>query len=142
MHWEKHFVTNAVKNEAPDFVDLTGDGKPELLTAYDKHYGYVSPNPVRNTPWIFHPISTHEEVIHHYTHGMGIGDIDGDGRKDYITGDGWMRQPDIIEFGETGSITRLHSLIGRQILFFVVLLAGVICRLRCQWRRSQRRYHQ
>jgi hypothetical protein len=97
VHWEKHFVTNAVKNEAPDFVDLTGDGKPELLTAYDKHYGYVSPNPVSPTlPWIFHPISTHEEVIHHYTHGMG----NGDGRKDYITGDGWMRQPDIIEFGE------------------------------------------
>jgi hypothetical protein len=100
-HWKKHFVTDAVKNEAPDFVDLTGDGVPELLTAYDKHYGYVSPNPVNPTlPWIFHPVSTHEEVIHHYTHGMGIGDIDGDGRKDYITGDGWMRQPASLEFGQ------------------------------------------
>ena len=50
-------------------------GVPELLMAYDKHYGYVSPNPVAPTlPWIFHPVSTHEEVIHHYTHGMGIGD--------------------------------------------------------------------
>ncbi len=56
VHWEKHFVTNAVKNEAPDFVDLTGDGKPELLTAYDKHYGYVSPNPVSPTlPGFFTP---------------------------------------------------------------------------------------
>lgn len=101
VHWEKHFVTNAVKNEAPDFVDLTGDGQPELLTAYDKHYGYVSPNPVSpKLPWIFHPISTHEEVIHHYTHGMGIGDIDGDNRADYITGDGWMRQPASLQFGE------------------------------------------
>jgi hypothetical protein len=101
VHWKKHFVTDAVKNEAPDFVDLTGDGEPELLTAYDKHYGYVSPNPVNPTlPWIFHPVSTHEEVIHHYTHGMGIGDIDGDGRKDFITGDGWMRQPASLEFGQ------------------------------------------
>ncbi len=101
VHWEKHFVTDAVKNEAPDFKDLTGDGKPELLTAYDKHYGYVSPNPVAPTlPWIFHPVSTHDEVIHHYTHGMGIGDIDGDGRKDYLTGDGWMRQPATLKFGE------------------------------------------
>ena len=100
-HWERYFVTNAVKNEAPDFKDLTGDGVPELLMAYSKHYGYVSPNPVAPTlPWIFHPISTHEEVIHHYTHGMGIGDIDGDGRKDYLTGDGWMRQPASLEFGQ------------------------------------------
>ncbi|MFX4228922.1 MAG: FG-GAP-like repeat-containing protein [Porticoccaceae bacterium] len=97
-HWERHFVTNAVKNEAPDFKDLTGDGVPELLMAYDEHYGYVSPNPVSpQLPWIFHPISTHEEVIHHYTHGMGIGDIDGDGRTDYLTGDGWMRQPASLE---------------------------------------------
>ena len=100
-HWERFFVTNAVKNEAPDFKDLTGDGVPELLMAYSKHYGYVSPNPVAPTlPWIFHPISTHEEVIHHYTHGMGIGDVDGDGRKDYLTGDGWMRQPSSLQFGQ------------------------------------------
>jgi len=100
-HWERFFVTNAVKNEAPDFKDVTGDGVPELLTAYSKHYGYVSPNPVAPTlPWIFHPISTHEEVIHHYTHGMGIGDVDGDGRNDYLTGDGWMRQPSSLQFGQ------------------------------------------
>ena len=93
-HWERYFVTNAVKNEAPDFKDLTGDGVPELLMAYDKHYGYVSPNPVAPTlPWIFHPISTHEEVIHHYTHGMGIGDVDGDGRDDFLEGNGWLQQP-------------------------------------------------
>jgi hypothetical protein len=100
-HWTRHFVTNAVKNEAPDFKDLTGDGVPELLMAYDEHYGYVSPNPVSpRLPWIFHPIATFDEVIHHYTHGMGIGDIDGDGRHDYIIGDGWMQQPASLQFGE------------------------------------------
>jgi hypothetical protein len=100
-HWTRHFVINAVKNEAPTFGDLTGDGEPELLMAYDEHYGYVSPNPVAPTlPWIFHPISTHENVIHHYTHGLGFGDIDGDGRHDYIIGDGWMQQPASLQFGE------------------------------------------
>jgi hypothetical protein len=100
-HWIRHFVTNAVKNEAPTFVDITGDGEPELLMAYDKHYGYVSPNPVAPTlPWIFTPISTHDEIVHHWTHGLGFGDIDGDGRNDFITGDGWMRQPASLQFGE------------------------------------------
>ena len=66
--------------------------------AYSTHYGYVSPNPVAPTlPWIFHPVSTSEEVIHHYTHGMGYGDVDGDGRNDLLTGDGWMQQPSSLQ---------------------------------------------
>ena len=97
-HWERFFVINAVKNEAPTVADITGDGVPELLMAYDKHYGYVSPNPVAPTlPWIFHPISTHEEVIHHYTHGLGFGDVDGDGRMDVLEGNGWIQQPASLE---------------------------------------------
>ena len=72
------------------------------MMAYDKHYGYVAPNPVAPTlPWIFNPISTHDEIVHHWTHGLGFGDIDGDGRNDFITGDGWMRQPASLQFGKS-----------------------------------------
>lgn len=97
-HWERHFVVNRVKNEAPAFGDITGDGVPELLMAYDKHYGYVSPNPVAPTlPWIFRKISTEQDVVHHYTHGLGYGDVDGDGRMDVIHSNGWLQQPASLE---------------------------------------------
>jgi len=97
-HWERHFVTNRVKNEAPTFGDITGDGEPELLMAYHKHYGYVSPNPISPTlPWIFHKISTEEDIVHHYTHGLGYGDVDGDGRMDVMHSNGWLQQPASLE---------------------------------------------
>lgn len=98
VHWERHFVIDRVKNEAPAFADITGDGVPELLMAYSNHYGYVSPNPVAPTlPWIFHKISTEEDVVHHYTHGLGYGDVDGDGRMDFMHSNGWLRQPASLE---------------------------------------------
>ena len=98
VHWERHFVTNRVKNEAPTFADITGDGVPELLMAYSKHYGYVAPNPIAPTlPWIFHKISTEEDIVHHYTHGLGYGDVDGDGRTDVMHSNGWLQQPRSLE---------------------------------------------
>lgn len=123
-HWERHFVIDRVKNEAPNFADITGDGVPELLMAYGKHYGYVSPNPVAPTlPWIFHKVSTSDKEVHHYTHGLGYGDVDGDGRTDYLTGDGWLQQPASLEndpdwtfhsfpFADRGAAQRFGDLTG------------------------------
>jgi len=97
-HWQRHFVIDRVKNEAPMFRDITGNGEPELLMAYANHYGYASPNPVAPTlPWIFHPVSTRKESIHHYTHGLGYGDVDGDGRMDVLNGEEWLQQPASLE---------------------------------------------
>ncbi len=123
-HWERHFVVDHVANEAPNFADITGDGVPELLMAYSRHYGYAAPNPVAPTlPWIFHKISTHEKVVHHYTHGLGYGDVDGDGRTDVLTGDGWLQQPASLQndpdwafhpfpFADRGAAQRFADLTG------------------------------
>ena len=94
VHWKKHDVIDQVKLESPRFGDLTGDGEPELIFGYGNRMGYATPDESDPTKlWRFHPVSA-EMKLHHYMHGLGFGDIDGDGRSDLIIKDGWWQQPD------------------------------------------------
>jgi hypothetical protein len=42
--------------------------------------------------WTFHPCSEPEQWGQ-YQHGIGVGDVDGDGRRDLLMLGGWWRQP-------------------------------------------------
>ena len=48
------------------------------------------------TPWIFHPV-TPKGDWQRFTHGIGAGDINGDGRVDIMDKDGWWEQPQALE---------------------------------------------
>jgi FG-GAP-like repeat len=92
-HWARHEVLDVTDNESPTFTDLTGDGKPELVCASKGHYGYAEPDwsdPAQ--PWKFHRISP-DNKYGAFTHGMGVGDVNSDGRQDVIEKDGWWEQP-------------------------------------------------
>ena len=92
-HWTKHIVWRITDNESPTFADLTGDGKPELVCSSGGRYGYAAPDWADATaPWKWHPISPNRGY-QRFTHGMGIGDINGDARADLIEKDGWWEQP-------------------------------------------------
>jgi len=95
--WERHQVFDAVDNESPAFQDLTGDGRPELICQTGGKLGFASPDwedPAQ--PWVFHPVSQ-EGIGGRFTHGLGVGDIDGDGRLDLLLNSGWYRQPESLE---------------------------------------------
>ena len=93
-HWKKHFVFHRVQGESPPFLDVDGDGHPELVAMWENRWGLIQPN--RKDPaaeWRFKPI-TAEGKFHHFYHGTGIGDINGDRRVDLILNEAWWEQPE------------------------------------------------
>lgn len=93
VQWARHRIFEQTDNESPTFADITGDGKPELVCITKGRYGYAEPDwadPAR--PWTFHPISPDNEYGN-FTHGMGLGDVNGDGRLDLLEKNGWWEQP-------------------------------------------------
>jgi hypothetical protein len=92
-HWTRHKIFAQTDNESPTFIDITGDGKPELVCITKGRYGYAAPDwSAPEQPWTFHAISP-DNKYGNFTHGMGVGDVNGDGRMDLLEKDGWWEQP-------------------------------------------------
>jgi FG-GAP repeat len=97
-HWKRHLVAEGVDNSSVDFVDLFDNGQPVLICMHDGCVGYFKANPTDPAiPWTFHAISRQEAEFTWYTHGLGCGDLNGDGRKDILHSDGWWEQPESVE---------------------------------------------
>ncbi|MEZ0538701.1 FG-GAP repeat domain-containing protein [Fibrella arboris] len=83
--WPIHEIANVGNVETTRAWDVDGDGKPELCPNNpNKPLVYLSYQPNHT----FTPVAVHSTQ----GHGLGFGDINGDGRGDFIISDGWLEQ--------------------------------------------------
>lgn len=91
--WEELVIAKEVANESPHFVDLVPGGFPEIVCARSGRYGYYEANDDATKPWTWNTISLPGDAVTPFGHGLGVGDLDGDGRLDVVEKRHWYEHP-------------------------------------------------
>jgi hypothetical protein len=92
--WTRHVGIYETNNESPMLVDADGDGRRELLCATGERMILARPAADPNTTWVVQNISGPAgDRTGRYYHGLGLGDIDRDGRSDVVVPHGWWEAP-------------------------------------------------
>ncbi len=96
-YWEVHPIYHAFGNETPIFMDMDGDGRPDLVGNDPEAQEVIwlrAPKEPGETAWEKHIVSKEAGLgTHQFTHGLGVGEINGDGRPDILINKGWWEAP-------------------------------------------------
>lgn len=98
-HWKQHLIARNACNEARLYADLFKNGKRVLIMGHAGQMAWLAPGKDPAQPWEVHAISEPAAKgkaipgTAPFSHGLGVGDLSGDGRLDVICTDGWWEQP-------------------------------------------------
>jgi len=95
-HWKQRVVWKSACNETPLFADLLGDGKPVPLFPHRPQaiMAWFSVPKKLEGLWDMHAISSRNAPgTARFSHGLGVGDVNGDRRNDVIITNGWWEAP-------------------------------------------------